>query len=489
MEVKYFKYKKMNKLILILLSAIITVGLASCYDDKGNYSYKDLNSVEITGIDEEYLVEQFDTIAIYPNLTMSIDSNESNFDYAWYLYSNPNKPASDTISTERNLNIPLGVMAGTYTAIYQVTDKKTGVYYKYSFTIKVVTSFSNGLVVLSEVDGKGNITFLNSTNKLYQDVYYTANGEYLGEKPVALGNMFNRSYQAVLIMLGDGSGGVVADPLSFSKMQNYSDLFWVSPNDSYRPMAMFRRSTSEEWVIENGQYHHRNFMYPGEAKFGAPLVLGTDLFATMFQAGMSDRVFYDNAGEKFIVHQTNYSGDVVSMPDSLFNPADLKMQMICGGDGFKDRGYGLFYDDDANEYYSLSFSCNGSSIRPLTQSHITSATDIESAASIAVSKLSPQYFYAVDNKLYCLDALADVTKLIYTFDAGMTIDYIELKNDDTGLSDDNSKVMYVGTSTEGTGKVGSFHIMDVALNGTVKIRESYNNVAGKILDFLYKEVY
>ncbi len=481
MVIQYLNFKNMKRLIFILLFAVTTFCVTSCYDDKGNYNYTDLNSVEITGIEDEYTVEQFENLTITPELTMRVNSDESLFEFDWNLYDSEDREV-DTISRERNLDVAIGVAPKTYTVIYKVTNKETGVFYKYTFRLKVINSFSDGLMVLSELEGKANVAFLNSADKMYEDVYYAVNGEYVGEKPVGLGYMHNRYSQAVLIMVGDGSGGVITDRLGFIKIQEYKDLFWIAPENP-NPKAFFTRTQSEDIIIENGEVYSRNYMMPAPHKYGAAQMTGTDLFPASFTAGFQDRAFYDNNGEKFIIKGAWSTSDVVSMPDSIYNPADLKMQMICGGDGFKSNGFGLFYDDDANEYYSLSFTYGRGSIVPLRKVLVSSATDIEKANTFAVSTLSPQYFYAVDNKVYCLDALSDVTKLVYTFDAGLTIDYIELE----GKKFD--KVMYVGTSTEGTGKTGSFHIMDVSSNGNMELRDSYNNVAGKIVDFLYKEVY
>lgn len=481
MVIENLNFKKMNRLIFILLFVVTALGLTSCYDDKGNYDYIELNEVGIAGIEDEYTVEQFEKIVIRPELHQKLNDDESKLDYLWFLYDKDNGKLADTLAFEKDLDVAVSLAPGKYEAVFSVTDSETGVFYKHKFKVSIINSFSNGVVILSELNNKANIAFLNSADKLYQDVYYSVNGEYAGENPVALGYIDNRYSQGVLIMFADGTGGVITDPTAFMKYGTYNEMFWI-PSDNPEPTAFFRPSASEDLVIENGNLYSRNYMMPPPTKFDAPQTDDCDIFPAIFRVNSFSNAFYDNKGEKFKIKGSWSTADVVNMPDSIYNPADLKMEMLCGGTGFKGNGCGLFYDDDADEYYSLSFAFGFNSVIPMKKVLVTSATDIDKAKTYAVSTLSPQIFYAVDNKIYCFDVLSDVTNLVYTFESGVSVDCIELEKKDM------DKVMYVGTSKSGTGKIGSFHIMDVSSNGSMSLRVSYADIAGKIVDFQYKEV-
>lgn len=475
----------MKQYILIIWAVALfsTAIFQSCSEDKGSYDYMDLNDVEILDVEDNYIIEQFSALKITPKLSFKLSGDESNLEYLWYMYPNSRLNVADTLSYERNLNEVIKYLPNTYKAIYKVTDKETGVYYDFEFEIKVTSVMSDGLVILSEVDQKANIAMLNASGNMYQDVFYTLNGEYAGENPVGLGHMNTRYDKGVLIFCDDKDGGSVGSPISFSKIQTISEYFWI-PEEFPKPVGYIPGSSNDYMITENA-FYHRNNMSPPPLKFGSSLGGEMNTFPEPFNVSFSGVTVYDNKSEGFKVKSNFTFGDVTSMPDSLFNPAHIGMQMLSGGDGYKGDAYGLFYDDETDTYQSLiSRYTEGyyKSFVPDTQLELTSAIDIDKASCFDLSTLSPQYFYSVDNKLYCLDAINDVTKLVYSFDSGVVIDHFELEGKD------NDRVMYIGTSTTGTGKTGSLHIMSVELNGSVSITESHENIAGKIIDFMYKQL-
>ena len=69
--------------------------LASCYDDKGNYEYHELEEVNIDttglGIQAEYAIMRYDTLRIAPNIyfegKLVIDEEDAPLDYMWTIFS------------------------------------------------------------------------------------------------------------------------------------------------------------------------------------------------------------------------------------------------------------------------------------------------------------------------------------------------------------------------------------------------------------------
>lgn len=468
----------MNKYIIQMqfVAIALIVFLFSCSEDKGNYDYIELNDIEFLEIDEFYAVEQMSKLSISPKLEFNLKEDEDAFEYLWYMYTTYHKDAADTLSFERNLNTEIESAPGNYTAVYKITDKTTGVFYTYEFEVLVTGVFTNGLFVLSEIDNKANVAMINLSGKVYEDVYYNMNKKYAGENPVGIKHVKNRYENSILILCQDKEGGVNIDPYSLTDIGTFNDLFWVA-EEFPTPKTLLYYSGDEFVITEDGLYF-REFMMRPPLKYGASEISSVDLMPELFNRDK----FYDNKNEQFI--QYGYStGPVVNMPDSLFNPADIGMKMICGGDGFKGYAYGLFYDDDTNSYHSLisdyTFEYYNSFI-PVDKVQIKSATDIDKASCLDLSSLSPQIFYAVDNKLYCLNVKTDITKLVYTFDNNLKIDHFELEKIN------NDRTMYIGVSGEVGEKTGSVYVMDVELNGSVFVSASYKNIAGRIVDFMYK---
>ena len=62
---------------------LIILLLASCYDDKGNYDYTDVNTVE-SGLEEVYYRFTDETIVtIDPKLSQSLEQNKENLKFLW----------------------------------------------------------------------------------------------------------------------------------------------------------------------------------------------------------------------------------------------------------------------------------------------------------------------------------------------------------------------------------------------------------------------
>lgn len=52
------------KMIKYFLISILASVVIACYEDKGNYDYREINEVRISGIDKQYKVGRWDTLAI-----------------------------------------------------------------------------------------------------------------------------------------------------------------------------------------------------------------------------------------------------------------------------------------------------------------------------------------------------------------------------------------------------------------------------------------
>jgi hypothetical protein len=462
---------------LQLIAIALTVFLFSCSEDKGNYDYVELNNVEISAIEAHYTVEQMSSLAINPKLNFSLSKDEDAFEYLWYMYSIYSKGAADTLSFEQNLDAKVEVAPDNYTVVYKITNKTSGVFYTHQFNVLVTGSFTNGLFILSEIDKKANVAMISGSEKIYEDVYFNINEKYAGKNPVGIKHIKNRYENSILIFCDDKNGGVNLEPNSLKDIGTFNDLFWVA--EEYPAPKAFLGYSGDEYAITRNGLHFRDFVMRPPSKFGAPEISSVDLFPELFDRD----IFYDNKNEQFIKYGDYSTGPVTNMPDSLFNPADIGMKLLCGGDGFKGNAYGLFYDSETNSYHSLisayTFEYSKNFI-PIKKIEIKTATEIDKASCFDLSSLSPQIFYAVDNKLYCLNVDTDVTKLVYSFDSNFKIDHFEL------VKAMNDRRMYIGTSSAEGGKTGSVHVVDVELNGSVSVLKSYENVAGRIVDFMFK---
>ena len=83
------------------------MALASCYEDKGNYDYIELEEVRIdtagTDMQAEYAIMRYDTLRIKPNIyfegQLVNDPDDAPLDYMWTIYS-----ATTGVGTNRDID-------------------------------------------------------------------------------------------------------------------------------------------------------------------------------------------------------------------------------------------------------------------------------------------------------------------------------------------------------------------------------------------------
>ena len=72
----------MKHIIYLLLSIVL---FTSCFDDKGNYDYIDINEVTISGFEASTytVISYIDTLRINPDVKGTLSSKDEDFEYSW----------------------------------------------------------------------------------------------------------------------------------------------------------------------------------------------------------------------------------------------------------------------------------------------------------------------------------------------------------------------------------------------------------------------
>ncbi|MDR0543952.1 MAG: hypothetical protein LBG30_01190 [Odoribacteraceae bacterium] len=110
------------------ITAALLIMLAACYEDKGNYAYKDYPPIDVSGILQSYTAYSRETtLSIQP-----VIPNHQQYDYVWELYNtafNVNLrviPRPDTLALAKDLSYPVKENPGNYLLVLRVTDRQTG---------------------------------------------------------------------------------------------------------------------------------------------------------------------------------------------------------------------------------------------------------------------------------------------------------------------------------------------------------------------------
>lgn len=173
----------MNKIIKHILCAFIFVGLISCSEDKGNYDYSSINSVDISSIEKEYYIVVGDVINITPEIDFKLISNEENLSYSWTI-------EDIEVAQTRNLDYAVSNSHGFGEKLcrYTITDKANKMKYFMPFKLIILNPFNWGYYFLTK--GENDITelaFFSVLNDNTSFVYADGIGQIkFGKKPISI---------------------------------------------------------------------------------------------------------------------------------------------------------------------------------------------------------------------------------------------------------------------------------------------------------------
>lgn len=135
----------------------------SCFKDKGNYDYTDINDINIgdKGFagDTVYNVRaNVDRLTIIPELSFSTDpEGKGSYSYEWVAVGTQKYPGQRFIlGNEYKLDCLINLPAEAFTLYLKVTDLNTGVLFSKSAELNVSTSYTKGWVLACE-DENGNV--------------------------------------------------------------------------------------------------------------------------------------------------------------------------------------------------------------------------------------------------------------------------------------------------------------------------------------------
>lgn len=175
---------------LSIISACMLGGVvASCASDDGNYDYHDVNELTISGIEKQYTVEQFSQLSIKPEIKGSISYDESEYDFLWYVYKEQARAGekADTLARTCNLDVEVSKAPGSdYRLVFEALNRNTGRRAMSIADFSVINSYSDGLAILSDVEGMSQVSFINSLGKVTEDAYELVNGRKAGRGPIGI---------------------------------------------------------------------------------------------------------------------------------------------------------------------------------------------------------------------------------------------------------------------------------------------------------------
>lgn len=264
--------------------------VSSCYKDKGNYDYAELNKVTILfDADNGYIKPRAaDTLHMDPRLIYRGDTLRASalteiFTFTWYCND-------EQIGSSPVLDYPVRNLTGVKPYLkLKVVNKSDESTFLAGMTVEPIPAYLTGWVVLTKKNNRTLISFIDPiTFDVNADFYTTVSQKELGANAVAVKEIWAGTAITkpgnILIVRSDAGGNIELDGITLNPISNTNNLFLggTLPAD-FRPHGEFYmwdytvmlddngyiyvRKHVDNSLTQSGVYPNKPMFIPGGVKF------------------------------------------------------------------------------------------------------------------------------------------------------------------------------------------------------------------------------
>ncbi len=503
----------MKKINIFLCLLAIVVGVTACYEDKGNYDYKDLISLELDTVGMNLsagkTAYQFENFTLDPKVKYA--GNETDLEYLWKLYLQvpPRLPEGVTkydsakvLSHEPIIDEVIYDVPGDYYLTLEVTDKVSDTKTYLTFKLKIESAVSRGICVLEEWDGVFDLSMIKNKRLIPELEESRAGVEYNIFSNVNKGQtMSDGKFLSQLSprgVAGDffvftSTGMYKLSRNSFELMSDdYSSLFSFSAGMTFKPQAHITVTSNSpaEYLLNNGKIHTMRYMY-SDIVFG-DYVSGGEYEAMPFLVKIPNAnnyvLFFDKLNKRFL--PINKWGDVInvyeSTPSEAFDVNYIDKELFYLEQGYNNLTYAVFNDKGTSNYYLYEADFSGEQAAPKAVYDMSVCTGIDENTIFTFANRGAYCFYVSKNHLYRYNYTSNTCQDAIPAFNGETITAMKIFKKANHELD--GQLLIVATCNEvGEGKM---YFLDFnAISGTIDeagLANPYNGF-GRIQDFMDKE--
>lgn len=489
--------------ILVLYILFI---LAGCSKDKGNYDYKQLNDAVVTGIKtgsenaDAYDIVFGDKLVINPVISRTMSPDED-LNFTWVL-------GKDTISTAKNLNVPIKLAFGRIKGRFTVTDNKNGMKYFTDFTVNVTSPYGKGYFIMAEkADGTTMLSFkslINLNDPIVSS--QTISGVPYGKKPVNI--MGSKVYKSgpndykwqVYITSEEGDNPSIFTDLTSFLPQRYINSSSIIGNSNHIFKPTFAKSftsTTINFFISQGKLltYQKSALYRPAAPTDPDDYQLAPWIGTVLSIHQSNFIGYDQKNERFR-HFSVQPTDVIGGIDGDRFTFDRITEIPGWRD--KTKGQKFFAGGSWNVsttqtavvkailksssklyFYTLAMVYKSPAVSPYIptanlDAEISIPTGFSANSAAILSESTFDWYIGAGNKIYMVNSITPALNELITLPANAgEITAIKLLTNDTQLL-----VATYNSSFTGENK-GSLYKIDIA---TKTVLEASENITGKPKD-------
>lgn len=318
--------------------------LASCYDDKGNYDYTEMNEVAVE-LPESFGLRLSDTtLVIRPVISQSLRKRYDHLKFVW-RHSTVNFSSlmnGDTLSMADTVALHIDPedenLKYSHFLRLLVYDEENDITYPYQTKVQISKPYEGAWMVLHKQAGEtrlGAVEYIGDGVQVSPDVYYPTTGKKLHGEPLLLschnfvtahylynGGSYSASNTFLLVTDDPKEAGVYCQWKKFEKLDSLSRM--VAPNYrdviDYKHISLLEGNQGYTICLSNGVLYQGN---SGLKLYKAPI--SADVTGEVFLSGAiacsATGVFYDKIGRRFLWYYGRGNESGASTKPDVFNEA------------------------------------------------------------------------------------------------------------------------------------------------------------------------
>lgn len=477
----------------ILFAALFVLVAGSCYRDRGNYDYSDINEITIgargfEGVDYR-LRSGVDVLRINPDVRASLDPDfRGSYEYEWVATGQVRNPGVRTVlARTRDLEYAVELPSDEYVLSLRITDPATGLMFSRRTGLSVSTAYTRGwLVATEDAAGRAVVDMVSiSRDTLFQRNVIHGDEPHLGPQQIWCDNNEYTAQVHGRVYLSTAEGSFLYDRETLSTddytvMRNY----FADPSHLTQAIAsdMIQIDDKLRVFLVDGFAYVYSISSANTGYFGNPVnryagsydyaALGDKLAYNLsggVGAGAITTVMLYNNRDKRFCYLTRSD---LTMSNATDTESDIALYTWATGFDYvttvnsrflAGQSATLLHDPQTGDYWIYTYACLRSGPSKGARYRVDGAVPVAGARNWCMTSQHGYLLYTVGSELYGYD-FRNGRAPVRLMDCGS--DEITLLHNDIHSSvDANADCLYLCTYTPGSdtgGRMRKYYVADTA---------------------------
>lgn len=289
----------------ILYVGLLSLGVMACAEDKGNYDYRELTELEISGVEEDISVLTYEHLRLNPDLGAAA-KQEDQYDYEWKVINLDESNEVTVIGDTRKLDYQVELAAGIYTLFFTVTEKESGLYWQTNYRLTVSDTTTEGWMVLCSDNGLARLDMVSAvTGEIYTNLLKNNKDmpEYRGPRKIQWLPKYTVQDSPYYLLTDEGATRLGKN--KFTWKEEYDFKYEVATLANLSPYSITLAGFGKMIVSDTEAYYNETISIDGlygtkvNKDFGVAPYIGANVGATMYAAVY---LMYDIDNKRFVTY-------------------------------------------------------------------------------------------------------------------------------------------------------------------------------------------